>query len=300
MIERLEQRLQKTGVKGLVTRSGFGRFLRIHGEEAAIDREKVERDSRYDGLWVLDTSTDPPAKDVAEAYKSLWRFERAFRTLKSPLELRPVCHWTWPRIRGHVVAFFLAFLVRTALERRLFEDGDLQASFAQVLDALHRVQQVQVEVKGIPLQLHTEPPPNGPEGVQRSRDTASPTISKTRLTRPGVVPNPKSGNRLSVNIPAPCVNQTVRLQFDIRDCPGTPSLTHLLPQDVMISALFRGVRSLVAEPGARRVHAAGSCVGLGTKQDRAPDRTVTWNSSQSMSDPFLNKMLAPTISPGRA
>ena len=159
VIERLEQRLKKSGVKGLVTRSGFGRFLRIHGEEATIDREKVERDARYDGLWVLDTSTDLPAKDVAEAYKSLWRVERAFRTLKSPLELRPVRHWTEPRIRGHVVVCFLAFLVRTALERRLFEEGGLQASFGQVLDALHRVQQVQVEVKGIPLQLVTEPSP---------------------------------------------------------------------------------------------------------------------------------------------
>ena len=84
VIERLEQRLTASGVKGLLTRSGFGPFLRIHGGEATIDREQVERDARYDGLWVLDTSTDLPAKDVVEAYKSLWRVERAFRTLKSP------------------------------------------------------------------------------------------------------------------------------------------------------------------------------------------------------------------------
>ena len=158
VLERLEARLGQSGVKGLVTRSGFRRFLRVEGEEATIDRKKVERDARYDGLWVLDTSTDLPAGEVAQAYKSLWRVERAFRTLKSPLELRPVRHWTEPRIRGHVVVCFLAFLVRTALERRLFEEGDLQAGLAEVMDALHCVQQVQLEVKGIPLQLVTEPP----------------------------------------------------------------------------------------------------------------------------------------------
>jgi transposase len=90
--------------------------------------------------------------------KSLWRVERAFRTLKSPLELRPVRHWSEPRIRGHMVVCFLAFLIRTALERRLFEEADIEASVSEVMDALHRVQQVRVEVKGIPLQLVTEPP----------------------------------------------------------------------------------------------------------------------------------------------
>ncbi len=159
VLDRLEARLDQSGVKGLVTRPGFLRFLRVTGEEATIDREKVERDARYDGIWVLDTSTELSASDVAEAYKSLWRVERAFRTLKSPLELRPVRHWNESRIRGHVVVCFLAFLIRSALERRLFEEGDVPASFSQVMDALHQVQEVRVEVKGIPLQLVTETPP---------------------------------------------------------------------------------------------------------------------------------------------
>ena len=158
VLERLEARLEQSGVKGLVTRSAFRRFLRVSGEDVAIDLEKVERDERYDGIWVLDTSTQLSAPEVAEAYKSLWRVERAFRTLKSPLELRPVRHWTEPRIRGHMVVCFLSFLLRTVLERRLFEEAKLDASLQDVLDALHQVQEVRVDVKQIPLQLVTEPP----------------------------------------------------------------------------------------------------------------------------------------------
>jgi transposase len=86
VVDRLEARLEQSGVKGLVTRPGFLRFLRVTGEEAVIDLDKVE---------------------LAQAYKSLWGVERAFRTLKSPLELRPVRHWTESRIRGHVVVCFL-------------------------------------------------------------------------------------------------------------------------------------------------------------------------------------------------
>lgn len=159
VLERLASRLDRSGVKGLVTRPGFRRFLRVVGEEALIDEAKVEADARYDGIWVLDTSTELPAGEVAEAYKSLWRVERAFRTLKSPLELRPVRHWTETRIRGHVVVCFLAFLIRSVLERRLFDEARLEASFPEVLDALHQVQEVRVDVKGIPLRLTTPPSP---------------------------------------------------------------------------------------------------------------------------------------------
>jgi hypothetical protein len=157
VLERLASRLERSGVKGLVTRPGFRRFLRVRGEEAVIDPAKVEADARYDGIWVLDTSTELAAAEVAEAYKSLWRVERAFRTLKSPLELRPVRHWTESRIRGHVVVCFLAFLIRSVLERRLFEERRLDASFPEVLDALQQLQEVRIDVKGIPLRLTTPP-----------------------------------------------------------------------------------------------------------------------------------------------
>lgn len=159
VVERLEARLARSGVKGLVSRSGFRRFLRVTDEEVRIDHDKIERDAHFDGLWVLETSTELPARDVAEAYKSLWRVERAFRTLKSPLELRPVRHWTEPRIRGHVVVCFLAFLIRSVLERRLFDEGELEATFSEALDALHQVQQVRLDLKDIPLHLVTDPPP---------------------------------------------------------------------------------------------------------------------------------------------
>ena len=37
-------------------------------------------------------------------------------------------HPAEPRIRGHVVVCFLAFLVRSVLERRLFEETGMEAS----------------------------------------------------------------------------------------------------------------------------------------------------------------------------
>ena len=68
----------------------------------------MERDTRLDGRFVLRTSTTLRAEEVARAYKSLWRVERAFRGTKSTFEVRPIFHHRDDTSVGHIVACFLA------------------------------------------------------------------------------------------------------------------------------------------------------------------------------------------------
>ena len=50
------------------------------------------------------------AAATVRAYKSLGGVEHAFRSLKTvDLELRPVFHWTAPRVRAHVLLCMLAY-----------------------------------------------------------------------------------------------------------------------------------------------------------------------------------------------
>ena len=60
----------------------------------SLDRAKIEADARCDGWWVLRTNTDLPTAEAALAYKRLRDAKQAFRTLKTPQKLRPICHWT--------------------------------------------------------------------------------------------------------------------------------------------------------------------------------------------------------------
>jgi len=73
---------------------------------------------------VLRTNCSLGADEVAQAYKSLWQVEQAFRELKSGLDLRPIYHWTEKRIRGHVMVCFLALVLEMALRRRLKPLGE--------------------------------------------------------------------------------------------------------------------------------------------------------------------------------
>jgi transposase len=98
----------------------LGRWLRqTPGGRLVIDRAKVRAEARLDGKFLLSTSDpDLSAEDVALGYKNLLEAERAFRDLKTTLELRPVWHRLERRIRAHVLLCWLALLLVRVAERQ--------------------------------------------------------------------------------------------------------------------------------------------------------------------------------------
>ena len=98
----------------------LGRWLRqTPGGRLAIDRAKVRAEARLDGKFLLSTSDpDLSAEDVALGYKNLLEAERAFRDLKTTLELRPVFHRLEHRIRAHVLLCWLALLLVRVAEHQ--------------------------------------------------------------------------------------------------------------------------------------------------------------------------------------
>jgi len=94
--------------------------------------EAIAEEARFDGFYVLRTSVPVQQADTAatvRAYKSLAQVERAFRCIKTvDLELRPVFHWTAPRVRAHVLlcmlAYYLEWHMRKPLAPMLFDDHD--------------------------------------------------------------------------------------------------------------------------------------------------------------------------------
>ncbi len=102
------------------------------------DTASITAEATLDGIYVLRTNVPPEglsAADTVRAYKSLAGVERAFRSLKTvDLDLRPVFHWTAPRVRAHVLlcmlAYYLEWHMRQALAPMLFDDHDRSAGEA--------------------------------------------------------------------------------------------------------------------------------------------------------------------------
>ena len=79
--------------------------------------EAITAEAALDGIYVVRTNLPKKLLDDAAtvgAYKSLARVERAFRSLKTvDIHLRPIFHWTTPRVRAHVLLCMLAYHVET-------------------------------------------------------------------------------------------------------------------------------------------------------------------------------------------
>jgi len=85
--------------------------------EVNICEDKIEEDSKWDGLkgYLTNTSLDPSL--IVKQYHGLWVVERAFRISKGKLDMRPMFHFTERRIEAHVCICFIAYKVYKELER---------------------------------------------------------------------------------------------------------------------------------------------------------------------------------------
>src|SRR5919106_132243 len=155
LLAKLRQTLAHDGPKAVVGNRGFARFLRIAKGSVTLDEAASARAARLDGKFVLTTSTDLPAAAVAQAYKSLWRGERAFRAVKSTLDVRPIFHQRDDSVIGHIVGCFLALRLEVDLQRRLDAKG-LAAPWPDLMRDLARLQAVIVDLDGTRYRLRTD------------------------------------------------------------------------------------------------------------------------------------------------
>ena len=128
----------KKNVCALLSHRTMGRFLRrLKGGEIRIDKGRIKQEEHLDGKYILSTSDDTLSpEDVALGYKQLMEVERAFRTLKTTLDLRPVYHRKDERIEAHVFLCFLALLLVRIAERKTNLPWD---RIRDTMDRLHLI-----------------------------------------------------------------------------------------------------------------------------------------------------------------
>ena len=137
----------------------YRKYETVEKDSICFDQEKVAAEARYDGKYVLATNTALSPKETSLSYKELWRVERAFREIKSFLEIRPMYLSMKDHVGGHVAVCFLAFCLEAAFVKALQEqtksddirDKELRESLsAQSLDSillsLKQVQMVEVAI----------------------------------------------------------------------------------------------------------------------------------------------------------
>src|ERR687897_1360567 len=155
LLAKLRQTLERDGPKAVVGNRGYARFLRIAKGSVTLNETAIARETRLDGKFVLTTSTELPAAEVAQAYKSLWRGGRALPPPQSTPPLRPLFPPRDDSVIGHIVGCFLALRLEVDLQQRLDTRG-LAVSWPDLMRDLARLQAVIVDLDGTRYRLRTD------------------------------------------------------------------------------------------------------------------------------------------------
>jgi transposase len=127
--ERGLKKLDKQVKSGKLTKSslnnrGYNKFLKLTGDvKISINSEKIEEDSKWDGLKGYLTNTTLTKQEIIDNYGQLWKIEKAFRISKNDLKIRPIYHRLHRRIEAHICIAFVAYKVYKELERLLKVKG---------------------------------------------------------------------------------------------------------------------------------------------------------------------------------
>ena len=114
----------------------YGKYVKEQKDgKLKIDRTALRKESRYDGKYLVETSDDTLSlSDIVLGYKQLYDVERAFRTLKTDLDLQPNYHSKDNRIRCHIFLCFIALLLVRIIEN---ETGKTWARVRRELNRIH-------------------------------------------------------------------------------------------------------------------------------------------------------------------
>ena len=142
VLERLRGELQALGSRQgkakcrLLNNQPMGRYLKeLKNGNLKINLVKVKEEEKLDGKYLLSTSdASLSAAEIALGYKQLFTVERAFRTLKTSLSLRPVYHTRDDRITSHILLCWLALLLVRVAE---LETGHSWEKIKATMQRLH-------------------------------------------------------------------------------------------------------------------------------------------------------------------
>ena len=118
-IEKLQKKLKRSRKPASFSSRGYGRFLSFPDTgDVTIDEALIKDAAKWDGLHaILIHGAD--VLDVIARYHQLWEIESCFRTNKHDLKIRPIYHWTPPRVRAHIAICYMAFCYLQHLRKRL-------------------------------------------------------------------------------------------------------------------------------------------------------------------------------------
>lgn len=137
--DEIDEAIEQIKKKKPVSKEGIKKYL----DGTKILPEKLSEAEKYDGISTLFTTKDLPMEEIVKAYFEKDRVEKAFRCMKSILEVDKIRFWLSERVEAHVFVCYIAYLLLSMLDFMLKakpKTSDLNAITAlDLMESMYRV-----------------------------------------------------------------------------------------------------------------------------------------------------------------
>lgn len=116
--------------------------------------ENIEKAKKYEGLFLLSTTEiDLSGEEVLKIYRDKDIIEKAFRTIKSEIEVRPFFLNSEESVTGYIFICALAYQVRSIL-KFLLKKSNSELSIEEAFEVLNRLKVVKISVEEEGVQVY--------------------------------------------------------------------------------------------------------------------------------------------------
>jgi len=110
-------------------------------KDNTVNEKRLKEAEKYDGISLLFSTKNLSSEEAVKAYFEKDLIEKAFKTLKGIVELRPVRHWLEDRVKAHVFICYLSYLLLSLLNCKV---KPLNINAIQALDELESMYKVHI------------------------------------------------------------------------------------------------------------------------------------------------------------
>lgn len=92
---------------------------KFFNDNFTVNERAIQEAQQYDGYSVIFSTKNVPVEEIVKPYFEKDKVEKAFRSLKSILGLKPIRHWLEERVKSHIFICYLSYLLISLLETKL-------------------------------------------------------------------------------------------------------------------------------------------------------------------------------------
>lgn len=112
-----------------------------------VNPEALRDAEKYDGISAIFSTKKIPCGEILNAYFDKDKVEKAFKSMKSTLEIRPIRHWLTERVKSHVFICYIAYYMLSILEYRLRGLNMTAPKALDILKTMYKVNMIDPKTK---------------------------------------------------------------------------------------------------------------------------------------------------------